>query len=170
MRNLVPVYTGFGGIPNLPELARTRSGVQFDPRVDRWVYRDNASTVSLNFPHLRKTTSDLTLSIKGVLLWYAENMSAAHLKNMFSHLERFFRVVTDARDEPLKEITSRDLINYRATLRKRDSWYLGSLSGLFQKWHELGYPGVPLHDRVDIDQPNQHRIGRPGKAWLHFDL
>jgi integrase len=168
MRNLVPLHTGFNSIPDLPEQARTRSGVQFDPCVDRWVYRDNSSTVSLNFPHLRKTTSDLTQSIKGVLLWYAENMSAAHLKNMFSHLERFFRVVTADRDEPLNEITSSDLINYRATLRKRDSWYLGSLSGLLQKWHELGYPGV-ADDAVALLKQMRFQGNLKGEAVLTMD-
>lgn len=33
MSNLVSAYSGFGAIPNLPEQARTRSGVQFDPRL-----------------------------------------------------------------------------------------------------------------------------------------
>lgn len=168
MGNLSPVQTSFTSVPNLPEQARTRSGVQFNPRVDRWVYRDSASTVSLNFPHLRNTTTDLILSIKGVLLWYAENMSAAHLKNMFSHLERFLRVVTVHRDNPLKEITSQDLINYHATLKKRDSWYLGSLSGLLQKWHQLGYPGV-TDDAVALLKQLRIKGNIKGEAVLTMD-
>ena len=168
MGKLIQAYTELNAIPDLPQQARTRSGVQFDPREDKWVYRDNSSTVSLNFPHLRNTTSDLIQSIKSALLWYAENMSASHLKNMFSHLERFFRVVTADRDEPLKEITSQDLINYQATLRKRDSWYLGSLSGLLQKWHELGYPGV-TDDAVALLKQMRFQGNLKGEAILTMD-
>jgi len=42
----------------------------------------------------------------------------------------------------ISAITSSDLLNYKSSLGKRQAWYLGSLSGLLQKWHELGYPGV----------------------------
>jgi hypothetical protein len=31
---------------------------------------------------------EVVTSIKAVMLWYAENMSPSHLKNMFSHMER----------------------------------------------------------------------------------
>lgn len=168
MRNLKATRTSIGSLPNLPEHAKTHSGVQFDPCADRWIYRDRSSTVSLNFPHLRKTTSDLTQSIKGVLLWYAENMSASHLKNMFSHLERFFRVVTANRDDPMKEITSQDLINYRATLRKRDGWYLSSLSGLLQRWYELGYLGV-TGDAVALLKQMRLQGNLKGEAVLTMD-
>lgn len=128
--------------PILPAVAKTRSGVLFEPRAGRWVYRDRSLTVSLNFLHLQKITVGIRASVKATLLWYAENTSAAHLKNMFSHLERFFRVIGSSRHEDLAEITSREILSYRAALSKKDAWYVGSLSGLFQKWHQLGYLGI----------------------------
>lgn len=142
MRNLVPAHTGIDALPNLPRQARTRSGVQFDPSTERWSYRENLETVSLNFTKFRLVTDSFMAASKLTLLWYAENMSESHLMSLYQRLEHFLRVVTADRDEPLKEITSRDIINYRATLKKRDSWYLGTLSGLLKKWHQLGYPGV----------------------------
>jgi hypothetical protein len=97
MRDLITVSTPHGPIPDLPVTARTRSGVQFDPSSERWVYRDSASTVSLNFPHLKMVREEVVTSIKAVMLWYAENMSPSHLKNMFSHMERFLRTKSGKR-------------------------------------------------------------------------
>jgi len=168
MRDLITVPSPYCHVPDLPTLARTRSGVKFDPNAERWVYRDSSSTVSLNFPHLQTATYDLISSIKAVLLWYAENMSPSHLKNMFSHMERFLRVLGEIGSEPITEITSRDLLNYRATLSKKDSWYLGSLSGLLQKWHELGYPGV-TDDALALLKQLRIQGNLKGEAVLTMD-
>ncbi|OYY94622.1 MAG: integrase [Hydrogenophilales bacterium 28-61-23] len=61
---------------------------------------------------------------------------------MFSMLVHFLKFMPNNPNVLLSEITSTDLINYKASLGKRQAWYLGSLSGLLQKWHALGYPGV----------------------------
>lgn len=142
MSNLVPAHHGFDALPILPELAKTRSGVQFCPHHSRWSYRDNSDNVSLNFAKFQLVADSFLTASKLTLLWYSENMSPSHLINMYQRLEHLLRTVTADRHEPLNEITSHVLINYRANLKKRDSWYLGSLSGLLQKWHQLGYPGV----------------------------
>lgn len=168
MRNLVPAHTGFNATPALPEQARTLSGVQFDPHAERWSYRDNSDNASLNFTKFRLVADSFMAASKLTLLWYAENMSLSHLTNMYWRLEHLLRTVTADRDEPLKEITSQDLINYRATLRKRDSWYLGSLSGLLQKWHELGYPGV-TDDAVALLKQMRFQGNLKGEAVLTMD-
>lgn len=168
MRNQVPAHTGFGAIPDLPELARTRSGVQFDPRAVRWAIRDSTATFSLDFNILRGVTLPFRTASQLALLWYAENLSPHHMMNMFRRLEHFLRTVTADRDGPLNEITSRDLINYRASLRKRDSWYLGSLSGLLQTWHELGYPGV-ADDAVVLLKQLRIQGNLKGEAVLTMD-
>ncbi len=36
MHNLIAAYPGSGAIPELPKSARTRLGVEFNPRADRW--------------------------------------------------------------------------------------------------------------------------------------
>lgn len=127
--------------PELPIFARTRSGVEFDPRVDRWSYRDATTTVNVDFATW-PATETFVASAKLVLLWYAEQLSSSHLINMFMRLTHFLRTISAVRDRPLAEITSTDLINYRSALTSASSWYLGSLSGLLKKWHSLGYSGV----------------------------
>src|SRR5688500_18162341 len=119
MCSLLPTHTGFNTLPGLPELAKTHSGVQFDPHAERWSYRDSSDNVSLNFAKFRLVTDSFLMASKLTLLWYAENMSQSHLMNMYQRLEHLIRRVTAGRNEPLNEITSKDLINYRASLRKR---------------------------------------------------
>lgn len=154
-------------VPELPELARTRSGVEFDPRAHRWAYRDATTTVNLGFATWPATEA-LVASAKLVLLWYAEHMSASHLKNMHERLMHYLKTICIKLDGPIEEITSTDLINYRATLSDSTSWYLGSLSGLLQKWNSLGYPGVTT-DAIALLRQLRTQGNRKGEAVLTHD-
>lgn len=142
MTSAAPVTARSHWHPNLPQTAMTRSGVPFDPRENRWAYRDVSVTVSLNFSQLENISGEMREAVKAVCLWYAENMSANHLKNMFYRLEYFFRAIGAHREDRIVEITEYDILGYRATLNSRNGWYLGSLSGFIQKWQALGYLGV----------------------------
>lgn len=131
-----------GAVPALPASARTSSGVIFDPRSERWAFRDSLTSVSVNFLLLQKTTPELRLSVKAALLWYAENHAAGTMETYFSQLVHFFRLICVGIDIRKSEITSHDILNYRAALGPSSPSYLGGLSGFLKKWHELGYPGI----------------------------
>lgn len=167
MNNLAAVTDIWRATPELPALARTRSGVEFDPRADLWSYRDDTTTVNLDFAKLPATAS-LTASAKLALLWYAEQLSSGHLINMFMRLAHCLRTLSADRDSPLAEVTSTDLINYKASLTDATSWYLGSLSGLLQKWHSLGYLGV-TDDAVALLRQLRTRGNAKGEAVLTHD-
>lgn len=167
MNNLATITSDRGPAPLLPPLARTRSGVEFCPSVDRWVYRDETITVNLNFTEWPVTDSFIT-SAKLVFLWYAEHMSASHMKNMHERLLHYLKTIFINRNEPLMEITGTDLINYRASLKSSTSWYLGSLSGLLQKWYSLGYPGV-TSDAVELLRQLRTQGNKKGDAVLTHD-
>lgn len=81
----VTVAPHWASTPTLPALARTLSGVEFDPRANRWEYRDTTTTVNLNFAEW-PTTDTFNISAKSALLWYAEHMSPSHLMNMHERL------------------------------------------------------------------------------------
>lgn len=153
--------------PKLPVLARTRSGVEFDPRADRWAYRDVTITVNLNFAPWPVAESFVT-SAKLALLWYAEHLSPSHLINMFMRMTHFLKAVCADREVPLTEVSSIDLINYRATLTHSTSWYLGSLAGLVKKWHSLGYSGITV-DAVALLEQLRIQGNRKGEAVLTHD-
>lgn len=158
MNDLTLIDAQWGAVPHLPDRARTRSGVEFDPRADQWAYRDETTTVHLDFASLRATAS-LVEAAKHTLLWYAEQLSPAHLINMFMRLRHYLLTLSVGRASPISEVTSADLINYRGALTDSTKWYLGSLSGLFKKWHRLGYPGVAADAVALLEQ-----LRTPGNA------
>lgn len=167
MNKLAAVTAHWGAAPELPTVARTRSGIEFDPRVGRWAYRDATITMSLNFATWPATAS-FVASAKLTLLWYAAQMSPSHVKNMFERLGHCLKTVCADRDSPLEEITSADLINYRTTLNGNTSWCLGNLSGFLQKWHRLGYSGVTA-DAVTLLKQLRTKGNRKGEAVLTHD-
>jgi len=156
-----------GGIPELPILARTRSGVEFSPRAERWIYRDATATVNLDFS-MWPATTEFTVSARHVFLWYAENMSPSHLRNMHERLTHFLRTACTWRDGSIEEITSKDLMNYRSALNRATSWYLGNLSGLLQKWGSLGYSGVSV-DAILLLKQLRLQGNAKGEAILTHD-
>lgn len=167
--NKFPAATTHWGddVPELPEVARTRSGVEFDPRADRWVYREAVNTISLNFVEWPAT--DLFMrSVKLTLLWYAVHMSPTYLRNMHALLRHYMRTMHADKKGLIAEITSIDLINYRSTLDNNTSWYLGSLSGFLRKWHSLGYPGVTA-DAVALLKQLRIKGNKKGEAVLTHD-
>jgi hypothetical protein len=136
MSNLLPIVPLHNSLLDLPSEVKTPNGVRFDPRLDRWAYRDSTVNVSLDFSKL-KASPELVNSAKKVLIWYAENKSSNHLLNMFSYFGRYLRHVFDMRGKEIVEVGLQDILGYRSHLLKRDSYFLGSLSGFLQKWHDL---------------------------------
>ena len=64
---------------NLPEIIRTLSGIELDPRQDVWGFRDALNTIHLDFREISANT-DLVLGAKTVLAWYAENLSSSSVR------------------------------------------------------------------------------------------
>lgn len=152
---------------DLPEEVMTRSGARFSPKLDRWSYRDNTRNLNLNFADLG-ISSELLISIKKVLIWYAENMSADHLANMYARFKHFLKS-EQINTGNLLMITSTDLINYRASLSNKNFWYLGNLSGFLKKWHTLGIPGV-ADDAIALLNQLRLKGNRKGEAVLTMDV
>ena len=138
-KNTLPAELSHSG---LPEMARTRGGVVFDPRKDRWAHRDGVKTINVDFDAIPALSPELKTSLKRALLWYAENSSASHLYNLSRHFLRFGRHLAASGERVIDQITDTDVLNYKASLTEETGWYLGSLAGLLKKWHQLGIPGV----------------------------
>ena len=151
----------------LPKEVMTRSGAIFDPRLHRWAYRDNTKSINLDFAGLGMSVEFL-LSAKKVLIWYAENKSPDHLTNMFVRFKHFLKS-NQINISKLFIITSNDLINYRASLSNKNSWYLGSLSGFLKKWHALGISGV-ADDAIVLLKQLRLKGNQKGSAVLTMDV
>lgn len=141
MKNSPPLVSYFEDKkqPLLPKLIKTRSGVEFDPRLDVWVYRDNMVSIHLNFLAITGFSADFIRGMKFVLVWYAENLSAGTLRTSFDLIKMLCRTLKLNRTESISAITSIDLINYRVTV---DSGKFGALSSVLKRWHDLGASGV----------------------------
>jgi integrase len=126
----------------LPPSARTRGGAIFDPRADLWSYKDGVKKVVINFASVAALSPEMRQSFKAVLLWYAENSSPSHLRNMHSQILNLVRFLSANQSTAIGILSKLDLLNYRASLSPDTAWYLGSISGFLRKWHGLGYPGV----------------------------
>jgi integrase len=156
------------GSQSLPSSVRTRSGVVFDPRGDRWSYRDNIQKVSLPFKKF-KATAGLVLSVKFALIWYAENLSSGSLVRSHNLLKNFFLSAYEDRQVLMRTITATELINYRAKSGKEREWQLGHLSSVFQKWKELGIRGVTA-DAIAFLEEVRLKGGVKGRAVRTRDL
>lgn len=158
-----PAFVGM-----LPSSARTKGGATFNPRADKWVYRDGVRDVSIDFSFSPLLSNNFRHSLKVVLMWYAENMSPAHLQNMHSHFVRLVRDLASMGIAQIDEITSIDILNYKASRSKGTEWYVGALSGLLKKWHGLGLPGV-TDDAVALLKELRVKGNAKGTAVLTMD-
>lgn len=155
-------------IPELPSLARTRGGACFDPRADKWVYRDGINNVSLDFAPTSVLGGGFQQSLKAVLLWYAESVSASHLMNVHSRVVHFLRFISGDGTRRISEISSTDVLNYKSSLTASTAWYLGTLSGVLKKWNALGISGV-TDDAVSLLKGLRVKGNAKGVAVLTMD-
>lgn len=124
-----------------PAVARTKSGIEFDPRGDVWQFREAVSAISIKFKRLR-AYPELLSGFKVVLLWYFENYAADTCRAHFHNFKHFCKRISDETGQPLGAVGSEEILNYKANLSSRQLGRLGSLSALFRKWYSLGVPGV----------------------------
>lgn len=148
-------------------LARTKTGVEFDPLSDIWAYQDGLTRVSLDFKNISGLSAALLNSAKSTLRWFAENRSPDHLENLFTRLQHFTR--TCCRPEaPHDSIAAADILNYKSCLESANAWYVGTLAGLLKKWHRLGYPGVD-GDVLQLFEQLRTKGNAKGVAVLTMD-
>ncbi len=127
----------------LPDIASktatSYSGFDFDASSRIWkISRDNKIYLSW----IDKFLSDgLRENFLNVLIHYVQKYSPGHASNLsdrFRELSRFLHSINGV----VGNLSSSDLINYRATLDREHEWYLGSLRGFLKTWIDLGYSGI----------------------------
>lgn len=151
----------------LPSTVRTRGGAEFNPRLDVWNFCESSKDVNLDFSKL-PVTPEMKLAAKKTLIWYAQNKSIHHFSNMFYCLRRFLKFTVLEQKVNVSTVTSDQIINFHSSLRKKDHYFLGCLSGFLKKWHELSYAGI---EGSAIAILNQLRLkgNKKGEAVLTMD-
>ena len=126
----------------LPEVAFTRSGVAFRPGEQVWHWRDGPFQVHIDFARVTLPPTVPLFSLKYVLHVFAKRSSASHLTNLFESFVYFLR--QRDRETPLNVITAQEAGNFAASLSAHESWRIGTLNVLLQKWVSLGLEGVDV--------------------------
>lgn len=94
----------------------------------------------MNFKNLN-ASGEFIQSLKKVFIWYAENRSSGYLEGLFEKIKHMLPIIQKSTGD-ISLITSKDIINYKASLNNKNFWYLGAISTFLRKWYELGIPGV----------------------------
>lgn len=154
---------------SLPNTVTTLSGAVFDPGAKRWTFHDGLHSISVNFERLSGCATDqLIAAAKFPLIWYAENAQAKTTVNLFQHLKRFLESVSATQGKPISIIDAPLLASFRASLTWENEWKLGALSAFFQKWSDLGIPGV-TKAAVRLLKSLRLKGNRKGAAVLTMD-
>lgn len=112
--------------------AITRNGVNFDPNDNIWLIDDINSNFIFDF-NLLKITLENIHNLKKIFVWYLENHSAIHSRNMYNHLKRLLNFLYEGKEKKISQIKDTDLINYRNHLGQSREYYLGVLSSFLKK-------------------------------------
>jgi integrase len=152
----LPVGSRYLG--TLPDIVTAKQGHRFDPRQDTWVLRELTHEVRLRFNKMPYLESEFKAAFKAALVWYAQNHSIGYVRSMYTCSRRLFLHMAETSGMPIVELTSVDILNYKAHIGKFREWRLGSVSGFLKQWHGLGYAGI-TKDAVAL--LNQLRLKGP---------
>lgn len=132
----------------LPAIALTRSGIEYDPNEVRWKFYDGNALVNINFNSLPELTKPLVFGLKMTLIWMLENRSPHTIRVYFFKFLSLLRILVIERSDPIEQLTAQDIHNIRSASRKSEL-DLSSTISLLKHWHRLGVRGVGK-DVVDL--------------------
>lgn len=155
-------------VDTLPHFVTCKEGHQFDPRGDTWVLRELTLEVTLRFHQLTNLGEDFKVAYKAALAWYAQDRSVGTVKKVHNDCRMLFLHKAKTRGIVIVEITSVDLVNYKAHLGSGREYRLAAISAFLKRWHALGYPGV-TKDAVTILKQLRFKGNRKGVAVATMD-
>lgn len=117
----------------------SKDGYEFLPSSDRWrISRDTTINIALIRDFLDR---DLLQSFRGVLEFFAKNLSAKYTQGCLHRFKHFVQWAASAAGR-VAEVSPQQLTNYRSTLSTACAWYVGVLASMFRQWDALGYRGL----------------------------
>lgn len=125
----------------LPEVVRTRHGVEFEPCSDWWRYKTGNALVSCNFSHLPPVTPAFLHGFKQALISVTERNSGPDTCKCFASIHSVLRFTSRYRDAPIDGLTFEDLARYAST-SKSQGHRLYSVRSFIQRWGKTGWHGI----------------------------
>lgn len=131
----------------LPARVVTRSGATFNPRQDQWSYVDENYDVRIRFDQLPPVTPTFLLSLKLILIRYAEELAPLTMYETFKRIKQMLIRLHRWKGGAIDLITDVDLINlkeqrFKGSERSSGAYQLSQLGGVFRWWSEMRLPGL----------------------------
>jgi integrase len=158
MREAEHSYRGRQSEVELPSVAHTKSGLSYDPRPNSWDWVDGPFHVRIRFDALPLNFRQFKPQLKRCLMVFLGGYSPTYSLNMFNAFLHFARA-NPAFAGTAESISPLEVGTYRATLNDSQSWRVGALNPLLQKWFQLGLGGV---DQSCVDYLRVRR--KPGNT------
>ncbi|SHM86839.1 Phage integrase family protein [Duganella sacchari] len=126
---------------SLPKIAKTRSGIEFDPNTSLWAFRDGSSNISVNFQLLPDVALTVLIGLKKTLIWYFENRAAETAIRHFEGFLAITRFLTANRPPPIRCVMRDDISDFKMSSDKA-AYLLSVNRGFLKRWCKLGAPGL----------------------------
>lgn len=110
-----------------------------DPREDVWKWTDGPFNARIDFRRYANGYETFVPALKRSLIPFVKGYSCGYVQNLEIAFRHFAEHLGTC---PKGAITIAEISNYREKLPLQHRWRLGRLSCLFQKWVELGLPGL----------------------------
>jgi integrase len=144
----------------LPLVARTRSGIKFNPNDDVWSYRDGVTDVRLDWNDLRSFSPQHRFSSKATMCWYAANGAPSSLRAYFMALREWAVVNKNPAFTPQEFFRMRSAHDGTRLVLQ--------VKGFLRRWSRLGYPGL-AKDFVKALSSTRERSPHKGVAVATMD-
>lgn len=160
MNNTVERFLADRATLPLPNIARTRNGIEFTPDEAYWRFRDGTTQVSVNFKLLPDVCAPLLPGLKKTLLWYFENRSPNTSQALFRDFLWLARRLDDGSKDVIERICPEDIVAIKIESKKAQ-YRLATLRAFLIKWSELGGHGVDVNVAYVLDRLTlkQHPVG-----------
>jgi integrase len=117
---------------NKVTLSTSFNGYEFDYLKDKWVLSRN---VTLNINFLVKLRKGLSDDVREALVYFAENNSAHHVRNISKQLKLFQSKTNSV------EFSEEAFLNFKNYLSKKDEYKLSVIRGFIRQMRYLGLDG-----------------------------
>jgi integrase len=140
----------------LPHLAKTRSGIEFDPTSNLWKFRDDVLNVRMDFSRVHPNAEPLIAGVKGTLIYWLENYHPSTSHSYFHGIVQCLNYLGKAAKAPIRQITAEDILNIKSSARLEPA--LRILPEFFRQWHRLSYNDIgsdviSLLDQIKLKCP-----------------
>ncbi|MDP3308624.1 site-specific integrase [Methylotenera sp.] len=135
----------------LPQYARTRSGIEYEVLSDLWSFRDGTCQFRIDFRLVPILASPLVIGLKLTLIWYLEHRAAKSAENYFVCFIRFLRNIETDQKIPITRITPEHIISFKM-ISNSSEFTLSQMSGFLKKWVNLNSPGIDKNVAILLGQ------------------